>query len=100
MLKHIDKIEIPCDAEKNFKAIVDEKDDLKNEIDNLFIITKNKNDIMSKYEIIDLLSGYQWNNILSKLKSMEISFECSLRFSDEKSIYKGKRGILYGIQKI
>jgi len=100
LLKHIDKLEIPCDAEKNFKAIVDEKDDLKNEIDNLFIITKNKNDIMSKYEIIDLLSGYQWNNILSKLKSMEISFECSLRFSDEKSIYKGKRGILYGIQKI
>ena len=40
------------------------------------------------------------NNILSKLKSMEISFECSLRFGDEKSIYKGKRGILYGIQKI
>ena len=100
LLNYIDKLEIPCDAEKNFKAIVDEKDDLKNEIDNLFIITKNKNDIMSKYEIIDLLSGYQWNNILSKLKSMEISFECSLRFSDEKSIYKGKRGILYGIQKI
>ena len=55
---------------------------------------------MSKYEIIDLLPGYQWNNILSKLKSLGVSFECSLRFGDEKSIYKGKRGILYGIKKI
>ena len=100
LLKYIDKLEIPCDAEKNFKAIVDEKDDLKNEFENLFIITKNKNDIMSKYEIIDLLPGYQWNNILSKLKSLGVSFECSLRFGDEKSIYKGKRGILYGIKKI
>jgi len=100
LLEHIDKLEIPESAEENFKTIMEENNELKAEIDENFIITKNKVDIISKYEIIDIMQHeYKWCDILSFLKTQGIKFEYTHRFPNDGS-YKSKKGVLYGIKKI
>jgi len=58
LLKYIDKLEIPKGAEKNFKDIVYENDNLKSEIEEIFIITKDEEDKVSKRKKPRFLSNF------------------------------------------
>jgi DnaJ-class molecular chaperone len=93
LLKHVDKLEIPKDAEKNFKDIVDENDDLKSEIEDNFIITRNENDKISKMIVIEKLHNYSFKDILAKLKSMGVKYNKNLRLDGEKRIFLGLKKI-------
>jgi len=93
LLKHVDKLEIPKDAEKNFKDIVDENDDLKSEIEENFIITRNENDKISKMIVIEKLYNYNFKDILTKLKSMGVKYKKNLRLDGEKRIFLGLKKI-------
>ena len=93
LLKHVDKLEIPKDAEKNFKDIVDENDDLKSEIEENFIITRNENDKISKMIVIEKLYNYNFKDILTKLKSMGVKYKKNLRLDGEKRIFLGIKKI-------
>jgi hypothetical protein len=93
LLKHVDKLEIPKDAEKNFKDIVDENDDLKSEIEENFIITRNENDKITKIIVNERLHNYNFKEILSKLKSMGVKYNKNLRLDGEKRIFLGLKKI-------
>jgi len=93
LLKHVDKLEIPENAEKNFKDIVDESDNLKSEIDEYFIITNDDNDKISKRIVEDNLNNYTFKEILSKLKSMGVKYNKDLRLEGEKKIFLGLKKI-------
>jgi hypothetical protein len=70
-----------------------------NEFNKYFSITNNQNDIISKYEIINLLNNYEWSYILEKIKLKGIKFYSSLRCK-MNGIYKGQRGLLEGLIKV
>jgi hypothetical protein len=93
LLKHVDKLEIPENAEKNFKDIVDENDDLKSEIEENFIITRNENDKITKMIVIEKLYNYNFKEILSKFKSMGVKYNKNLRLDGEKRIFLGLKKI-------
>jgi phosphopantetheine adenylyltransferase len=93
LLKYIDKLNIPDNAEKNFKDIVDENDNLKNDIEDFFIITKNDNDKISKKIVEKILNNYNFKDILSKMKNMGVKYIKDSRLDGEK-------GVFYGIEKI
>ena len=93
LLKYVSKLEIPKNAEKNFKDIVDESDNLKSEIEEYFIITKNDNDKISKRIVEDNLSNYTFKEILSKLKSMGVKYIKDASLNNTK-------GVLFGLKEI
>lgn len=93
LLRYISKLEIPNNAEKNFKDIVDESDNLKSEIDEYFIITNDDNDKISKRIVEENLNNYTFKEILSKLKSMGVKYNKDLRLEGEKKIFLGLKKI-------
>jgi len=92
LLNHVDKLEIPENAEKNFKDIVDESDNLKSEIDEYFIITKDDNDKISKRIVEEKLNNYNFKEILSKLKSMGVKYIKDASLNNIK-------GVLFGLKE-
>lgn len=89
LLKYIDDLKIPKTSKDNFKNLVDEHDNLKNDIIENFIITQNINDKISKSYIEERLDGYKWAQILTKLKSMGIIYDKDKRVNGEKGILLG-----------
>jgi hypothetical protein len=94
LLKYVDKLEIPKNAEKIFKDIVDENDNLKSEVEEYFIITRDENDKISKKIVEEILNNYNFKEILSKLKSMGVKYNKDLRLDGEKKIFIGLKKIL------
>ena len=93
LLKYVDKLEIPKNASNNFKDIVDENDNLKSEIEEYFIITRDDNDKISKKIVEEILDNYNFKEILSKLKSMGVKYNKDLRLDGEKRIFLGLKKI-------
>lgn len=93
LLQYVNNLVIPKDATENFQIIVDESNSMKSDFLELFIITNEKNDIVSKDVLTELLTPqYKWNDILSMLKTMGISYDKDLRKD-------GKKGYLKGVKK-
>jgi len=94
LLRYIDKLKIPKEAEEKFKEIIDENDTIKTLIEDYYIITRDENDIISKNEIINNIENVKWKDVLSKLKSMGGTYKKDYRATD------GSKGVITGIRKI
>jgi hypothetical protein len=65
---------------------------MKSDFNDCFIITKNESDKISKNEIMEKMSKYKWNNILTMLKSLSLNYKKDNRL-------EGQKGIIYGIKR-
>ena len=92
LLKYVNNLVIPKEATDNFQIIVDESNSMKTDFLELFTITNEKNDMVSKDELTESLIQYKWNDLLSMLKNNGILYDKDLRNN-------GKKGFLKGVKK-
>jgi hypothetical protein len=86
--------DIPEKNEKEFLTISEEYDEFKPVLYKDYLFTKDKNDCVSKKDIIDLFENkYSWKYILGEMKTIGIEYN-RLKMID------GERGFFIGLKKI
>lgn len=94
-MQYFNKLNIPKEATNAFKNIVEEGDSLKSDFYDNFEITNDENDKESKSKILELMSNYsnKWDEILSMLKGLGLTYKKDLQKD-------GKKGVVLGIRRI
>jgi hypothetical protein len=84
---------IPKKAGDNFKEIVEEGDTLQSDINDNYIITKNKDDKQNKKELQEVLDNHKWDDILTALKCMGLEYK-------KDASHNNVKGVVFGIKAI
>jgi phage/plasmid-associated DNA primase len=97
LLKYINELHVPKKNEDDFKKTAEESDEILNNILEHFILTKNKDDTISKNEIITRFGKEGFADYKAKLQSKGCKYD-----SQEYKMIDGKKvkGIFTSIQKL